>query len=514
MGDRLSYIDLGILIAYLAVTVGLGCFFALRKTGTDDFMAGGRSLPGWAVGLSMFGSYVSSISFLANPGKSFASNWNAFVFTLATPIAAIVAIKWFVPFYRRSAEVSAYEHLAHRFGPWARTYAVVCFLLTQMARTGTIMYLLALAAAPLVGWKVEAIILLTGAMMILYTIFGGIEAAVWIGVLQSIVLLAGPIICIIVLLSLVPGGIGAVIAGGAEAGKFSLGSFGPSLEDPTFWVVLMMGLAINLGNFSVDQSYVQRYITTPTEREAKRSIAITTLLYVPVAAFFFLIGTTLFVLHAKRPDLFAGVDAAGSPDRVFPYFISHVLPVGMSGLVVAAIFAASMDSTLSSMATLSLCDVYKRYVRRGAGERESLIVLRASTLLWGVLAVTVALAMTKVRHALDVWWEMAGIFSGGMFGLFLLGFLSRATNPAAIAAVLIGIATILWMTISRWPSWPDGLGRAASPFHAFMVPVVGTLVILLAGLLIQKLMGRAPATPAVAQALPAGDAPVPPGNQL
>ena len=130
------------------------------------------------VRLSMFGSYVSSISFLGNPGKSFASNWNAFVFTIATPIAAIVAVSWFVPFYRRSGEVSAYEHLEQRFGPWARTYAVFCFLLTQMARTGTILYLLALAVAPLVGWDVRLIIVLTGTMMILYTIFGGIEAAV------------------------------------------------------------------------------------------------------------------------------------------------------------------------------------------------------------------------------------------------------------------------------------------------------------------------------------------------
>src|SRR5687767_10613355 len=133
-------------------------------------MAGGRVMPGWAVGLSMFGSYVSSISFLANPGKAFASNWNFFVFSLATPIAALVACRWFVPFYRRIGKVSAYEHLELRFGPWARTYAVACFILTQVARTGTILYLLALAASPLTGWTVETIILLTGTLMIVYTI--------------------------------------------------------------------------------------------------------------------------------------------------------------------------------------------------------------------------------------------------------------------------------------------------------------------------------------------------------
>src|SRR5687767_4695098 len=165
-------------------------------------MAGGRALPGWAVELSMFGSYISSISFLANPGKAFASNWNAFAFTIATPVAALVAVRWFVPFYRRTGEVSAYEHLEHRFGPWARTYAVACFLLTQMARTGTILFLLALAVKYMLGWDVRLVIVMSGAMMVLYTVFGGIRAAVWIGVLQSVVLLAGPVICLIALVRL------------------------------------------------------------------------------------------------------------------------------------------------------------------------------------------------------------------------------------------------------------------------------------------------------------------------
>src|SRR5688572_21666320 len=220
-------------------------------------MAGGRSLPGWAVGLSMFGSYISSISFLANPGKSFGGNWNSFVFTLAMPIAALVAVRWFVPFYRRTGNVSAYDHLGRRFGPWARTYAVVCFLLTQTARTGTVVYLLALAVHNLTGWGVPTVILMTGALMIVYTVFGGIQAVVWIGAIQSVVLVAGPLVCLTVLLAKVPGGFTGVVEQAAAAGKFSLSSFEPAFDAPTFWVVLLYGLTINLGNFGIDQSYVQ-----------------------------------------------------------------------------------------------------------------------------------------------------------------------------------------------------------------------------------------------------------------
>src|SRR5262245_20900944 len=141
----LPSVDLLVLGAYLTAVVGIGAWLGLRKPDADEFMVAGRALPGWAIGLSMFGSYISSISFLANPGAAYADNWNAVAFTLATPIAAAIAVRWFVPFYLRQGAISAYEHLEWRFGRWARTYAVACFLLYQMARMGSVVYLLAMA---------------------------------------------------------------------------------------------------------------------------------------------------------------------------------------------------------------------------------------------------------------------------------------------------------------------------------------------------------------------------------
>jgi SSS family solute:Na+ symporter len=477
----LTSIDLVVLVAYLTLVVVLGLWFARASGQTDEFMAAGRSLPGWAIGLSMFGSYISSISFLANPGNAYGGNWNRFVFSLATPIAAAVAVRWFVPFYRRQGEISAYEHLEHRFGQWARTYAVVCFLLTQVARMATVFYLLALAVAPLTGWRVELTILLTGTLITVYTLCGGIRAVVWVGVLQSIVLLAGPIICILVLLSKTPGGLAGIIETGAAEGKFSLGSFGTSLREPTFWVVLIYGLVINVGNFAVDQSYIQRYITARSDREAAKAVWITALLYVPVAGVFFFIGTALFVFYSAQPELLGSVAKA---DEVFPRFIATQLPLGCAGLVVAAIFAASMDSNLNSMATLTLCDLYKRYLRPSAGERESMHVLRLSTFAWGAICTAAAVAMTQVASVLDAWWELAGIFSGGVLGLFLLGMISRAGNAAALTAVLVGVLAIVWMTLSTTERWPDQLSHLRNPMHTLMTTVVGTLAILLVGLLL------------------------------
>ncbi len=478
--DHLSTIDLTIIVAYLAVVVGLGLWLGRNRTTTDEFMAAGRSLPGWAIGLSMFGSYISSISFLANPGKAYDTNWNFFAFSLATPIAAAIAVRWFVPFYRRTGEVSAYEHLEHRFGPWARTYAVVCFLLVQMARTGTIVYLLALAISPLTGWNVVTTIVLTGVVMTAYTFLGGIVAVVWTGVLQSAVLVAGTLICLFSVVFAVPGGFGEIVRVGTAEGKFSLGGFGSSLTDSTFWVVLVYGLAINVGNFATDQSYVQRYITARSDREARKSVWLTALLYVPSAAIFFFIGTGLFVFYRQQPELLGSI---AKPDEVLPVFISHELAGGMAGLVIAAIFAASMDSNLNSMATLTYCDLYQRYWNPTASEREAMFVLRAATVGWGVICTCVALAMTRAETILDVWWQLAGIFSSGILGLFLLGFISRRVGSRLAAfSVALGVAVILWATLSQTDHWPTQWDVIRNPFNNLLTIVLGTITILALGL--------------------------------
>jgi len=487
----LSNVDFIVLLAYLIAVVGVGLWFGRESNSSSEFMAANRSLPGWAIGLSMFGSYISSISFLANPGKAYASNWNAFVFSLSAPLAAAIAVRWFVPFYRSSGYVSAYEHLEFRFGPWARTYAVVCFLLYQMARMGTVIYLLALAVAPLTGWEMPFTIVATATLMTFYTMVGGIKAVVWTGVLQSVVLVAGTALCVATILAKTPGGLPEVIDSGLSQGKFSLGSFGPSLGAPTFWVVFVFGLVTHLTNFGVDQSYIQRYITARDDRQAKKSVWITTLMYVPVAAVYFFIGTALFVFYSERPELLGTVTKG---DNVFPHFIATQLPVGVAGLVVAAIFAVSMDSNFNSMATLTLCDIYLRYFRPNASERESMLVLRTATLGWGALSAAVALALIAVGTALDAWWQLAGTFSGGVLGLFLLGQISRrANNAAAAIAVTIGALVILWMSL---PSLIDVPTWLRNPLQANMTIVVGTLTIFLVGIVASRLLGASAASDA------------------
>jgi SSS family solute:Na+ symporter len=495
----LPIVDLIVVCVYLIGVLAFGCWFMRRTRTPEQFMAAGRRIPGWAVGLSIFGTYVSSISFLALPGKAYGADWNAFVFSLALPLTTWIAVRWFVPFYRKSGEVSAYAHLEHRFGPWARSYAALCYVLTQIARMGTIMYLTALALSPLIGWSMVTLILLTSVLVIAYTLVGGMEAVIWTDVVQSVILITGAIACLAILCFGMPAGPAQIFEIAAEHGKFSLGSLSLDMTDPafwaesTFWVVLVYGVFMNLQNFGIDQSYVQRYQTARSDQDAARSVWGGALLYLPVSALFFFIGTALFAFYTARPELLAdAVRAGGKADEVFPHFIVSQLPVGATGLVLAAIFAAAqstLSSSINCSATLILRDGYQRYFRPGASERESLFVLKCASFGVGLLGTLAALAMMRVQSALDAWWQLAGIFSGGMLGLFLLGLISRrARNPEAIAGVLLGFAVIVYMTFS--PAWTGDLARFRSPFHSFLIVVMGTLAILLVGLILSRFRTR------------------------
>jgi len=490
MTSHLPFVDLCVLLLYLGGTVVFGLWVGRKSGSPEEFMAAGRKIPGWAVGLSIFGTYVSSISFLALPGKAYATNWNAFVFSLSIPLTTWIAVKWFVPFYRRRGALSAYEHLEQRFGAWARNYAVLCYLLTQLARMGTIMYLLALALAPLTGWSVPWLIVTTGVIVTIYTLFGGMEAVIWTDVIQSLVLIVGALVCVVMLIFGLPHGPGQFFQIAATHDKFSLGGFGSSVSETTFWVVLVYGLFINLQNFGIDQSYVQRYQTAKTDAQAVRSVWFGALLYVPVSAVFFFIGTGLFAFYTARPELLPA-DVAAKPDAVFPHFIVTQLPVGLTGLVIAAIFAAAQSTISSSIncsATLVLCDFYKRYFRPHAGEREAMKVLWSASLFFGLAGTGMALAMMRIQSALDAWWQLAGIFSGGMLGLFLLGLISRTTNTAAATSVSAGVLVIFWMSLSSHLTGDWAWAR--SPFNNFMVIVLGTLTILLVGLIVSRLTRR------------------------
>ncbi len=483
----MNKIDIAVIIAYLIGTTLFGCsFFFRRKEGGDDadraFMTGGGTLPTWAIALSVFATYVSSISFLTLPEGAYGPDcWRGWVNSITVPIATLIAARWFVPFYRRATSVSAYSFLEQRFGTWARIYASACFLVMQSARSGIILLLLAILVNQLLGFSYESIIIVTGLATLVYSMMGGFSAVVWTDAVQSLILIGGTLVCVGTLFVLTPD-----LAGNAQAawdaGKISLGSM--SLTDwgsNTFWVLFFYGICINLQNFGVDQCYTQRYVAAKDTRAAAKTIWVSASLYVPVTLLFTIIGTLLWMYnHANPGAIPAGTRAA----EVFPWFIMHKLPTGVSGLLVAAIIAAAMStvsSTLNSGATVLLEDYWKRFCPKGATARGNLLFLRATTVGLAVVSIGIALAVVWIwgkdnKTVLGLWYLLQGVLSGGMLGLFLIGAFSRRTRAVhALIATICGFLALAWVTFGQ------KLLPLPWPLHVNLSIVFATLAIVVVG---------------------------------
>ena len=474
-------IDLAIVIAYLVGTTLFGCSFMFRRNGGGDaegFTTGGGKLPTWTVALSIFATHVSSIAFLGLPAKAFLTNWNPYMLSITVPIAAAVAAVWFVPFYRASGSVSAYSFLEARYGTWARLYGSACFLVMQSARSGVILFLMAILINALLGWPVVSIILVTGVATTAYSLMGGLSAVVWTDAIQSLILIAGTLLCIAVLGFAIPdlgGGLSAAI----DAGKFSLGSFSfADWSGETFWVIFIYAMFINLQNFGIDQSFTQRYVAAKSQGAAAKSLLTSGFLYLVNTALFVLIGTLLWMYVRANPGAVPEAVLAKS-DAVFPWFIVNRLPVGVSGLLVAAIIAAAMSTvsaTLNSGATVLLADYWKRFAPRRTNARSDLVFLRLSTAGLGLFAMAVGVGVMNVTSALTAFWAIQSVLSGGMLGLFLLALLARrARGTHAAVATALALAVIVWVTFGQgWTGFPFRL-------HVNLAIVLGTVALVATG---------------------------------
>jgi SSS family solute:Na+ symporter len=485
----MSIIDISIFLVYLIGIIMFGSsFYKINKSSTA-FTLGNKNIPTWVISMSIFATFVSSISYLALPGQAYQSNWNPFVFSLSMPFASFMAVKFFVPLYRSINSPSAYTFLEMRFGPWAKIYVSVMYLLTQLMRTGTILFLLALTLNVIAGWSMITVIIITGFSVMIYSLLGGIQAVVWTDAIQGIILILGAVICAIVLLFSMPEGPGQLFRIAADNNKFNLGSFKMGLTSSTFWVVLIYGVFINLQNFGIDQNYIQRYMTASSEKEAKKSALYGSLLYIPVSLLFLFIGTSLFSYYYVHPGILP--DGLQS-DRVFPFYIINNLPTGLKGLLIASIFAAGMSTistSVNSSATVILNDYFKKSIKGNDAEKISMKILYSSSFLFSVVSILIAVAMINVQSALETWWKLASIFSGGMLGLFLLGYFSkRVNNISAITGVILGVIVIGWMSLSPVFFKSTELLKYASSFHSYLTIVFGTLTIFITGFFIGYLM--------------------------
>jgi solute:Na+ symporter, SSS family len=375
---------------------------------------------------------------------------------------------------------------------------------------GTIFFGIALSLQALIGYPMATIMIIMGICIIVYTVLGGMEAVIWTEVVQGIIKTLGAVLILVLIISEM-GGVSKIIDIASTNHKFSLGSFSPDFTEATFWVILFYGFFINLNNFGMDQNYIQRYHTARSSKQASKSVWMCVWLYVPASLLFFIIGTSLFAYYQMHPELIEvvkqqaaadklGVHASASQinqlasqlqpadygDKVMPHFMVTKIPTGLIGLIISALLSAAMSTISSGMnasATVFTMDIYKRYFKKNLSEKGIFFMLHLATIIFGVLGLIAGIAMIGVKSLLDAWWQLSGIFAGGMLGLFLLGIISRRTKSAeAFTAVLLGVVVILWMTFSV--NLPEKYAFLRNPMNNNMIIVIGTLTIFLTGLLL------------------------------
>ncbi|MEM1441499.1 MAG: sodium:solute symporter, partial [Verrucomicrobiota bacterium] len=447
------------IVLYLGGVIGIGVYFSRRNRNTDDFFRGGQRVPGWVAGLSIFATLLSSITFIALPARAFATDWVMMVVNAGILICAPFVVWAILPKFRKLDVTSAYEYLESRFHLSLRLFAGVSFVLFQIGRMAIVMFLPALALATITPLSVEQCILVMGLMSILYCSLGGLEAVVWTDALQAIVLLGGAVISFGIILSNLDGGWSEYLATGREDAKFRWANFdfgSTSYLTTAFWVVLLGGIGSSLIPYSSDQAVVQRYVSTSSEEKALSAIWLNAAMAAVATLLFFGLGTGLYVFYKANPS---GLNPDFSTDSIFPLFMSRELPVGVAGIVIAAVFAAAQSTISSSMNSTSTVIVTDFFQRLGwkSSERGSLWLARILTILLGAIGTLFALvlAWSEIESAWQTFLMIIGFVMGPLCGLFLLGmFVRQATTKSALIAVVVGVLVLVW---SRFGTEMNGL---------------------------------------------------------
>lgn len=440
-----GWLNWTVLIVYLLGMLALGFYFMRRESGSDDFFKGGGRIPWWAAGISIYATMLSAITYMAYPAKAYATDWTYYPMLVTILVVSFPVIRYYLPFFRRLQVTTAYEYLERRFNSATRLMASALFIVFMVARMALVLYLPSLALTAVTGIDIYTCIVLMGVITIVYCTMGGVEAVVWGDVVQGIILVGGALFAVGYLVLGTEGGFGGFLDIAITDGKMRLFDWSLDYRSATFWVIILGGMANNLISYTSDQTVIQRYLTTKDERSARRSILMNGVMSVGVSIAFFAIGAGLYTFYKTHP---AALDfTMAKTDTIFPYFMMSQLPAGIAGLLIAAIFAATMStisSNINSVATAFSVDFYRR-LRPATDDRTMLRVARRACILSGVIGMCLALLMAtwQILSLLDFFQEILGLLSSGLGGLFLMGiFFPRIGGRAALCGFCTGVAAV------------------------------------------------------------------------
>ena len=484
--NPISWIDTAIILVSVLFTIGTGFYFSKRQKSSDRYFSGSKTIPAWAIGISIFATLLSSVTFLAYPAAAYKSNWILLVQGLMVPIVLVGLIGIIVPLFRKVIRLSTYEYFERRFGFFARMYSSLAFMLTHFSKMGTVLYLVSIALASFTHFPILTIMLCLSFAIITLTMLGGMEGVIWMDVVQGFLLVGGGLLCLGILLFRPVAGPVETMHQAFAMGKIDVGPYNFSLTDLTIWVMIINGAFYALQKYGTDQTIVQRYLAAKSDKDAKHAAFIGVFASVSVWTLFMLIGSLLYVFYHTGTAVLPKEITA---DKVFPYFISTQLPVGVVGLVLSALVAAalaSLQSDLNCLSAIGVEDYYQR-LKPNCTDKQRLRMGRILVFAAGCIMMTVAYLFVQWQGEgiLGIVFGLYAIFSAGIVGIFMLGVLSRRANKQGlhigIAACVLFTAYAVLTTTKIGDHVILDLGKYNFPQHKYMLGVYSHIIVFVVG---------------------------------
>ncbi|MFB3923331.1 MAG: sodium:solute symporter [Terriglobia bacterium] len=462
-----SWIDLAVVAIYLIAITLFGARFGKSQRTLHDYFLGGRRLPWWAIAFSVVSAETSILTIISTPGLAFQSNLGFLQLVLGYLLARVVVALVFLPRYFAGELYTAYQLIERRFGRELKVLTAGLFLVTRALAEGVRVFAISIVIEVIFKTGVLPAVVIITALTLFYTYRGGLTAVIWTDVIQLVIYLSGTALAVMLALAALPGGWTEVSQLAAANGdKLAVFNFDFNAHQPyLFWTGLIGGAFLSTASHGTDQLVVQRLLAARSLRESQTAVIASGVIVFLQFSLFLVAGAVLFAFYHRFPP--AGEFARG--DQVFPTFVVTLLPTGLAGLVVAAILAAAManlSAAFNSLASSSVVDFYKPFVRPDADEKHYLRVSRLLTLVWGAVLIVIAfLAQQLHRSALELALTIASVPYGCMLGTFLLGVLTkRATSLGTAVGAFAGLTALLavmGLTSIAW-TWYAAIGTIAT----------------------------------------------------
>ncbi len=448
-------LDYTVLAIYLVATAAFGTLVGRGQKNINDYFLGGKDMPWWAISFSIVATETSTLTFIGAPAIAYTGNITFLQLAIGYLIGKVLVSTVLIPGYFKGDIQSAYEILNNQFGPRVKNFAAFIFQISRTLADGVRLFATALVLSVVTGISDTWTIAIIGAVTIFYTFYGGMTAVIWNDFVQLVIYIGGALLAFWVILGRIPGGWTEVVAVAAPADKFAFFNFSWDLADPyTILGGIIGGAFITFSSHGTDQLMVQRYLACGNQKKSQLALIVSGVIVIFQFLLFLVIGLMLFVFYQHFP-LGQELDQI---NRIFPIFIVEEMPSGVSGLIIAAIFAAAMSTlsgSLNSLSSSSMNDYYRSFICRNAPDAHYLKVSRICTLGWGVILILVSfLAKGWGEEVLQAALTITSFTMGSVLGIFLLGILRKGTSQnVGLFAMITGLAVMVLVGLNPGIAW-------------------------------------------------------------